>query len=51
MLHFNGFAPQELYCNFLKRCLKKAEKLASGAKTFKGRKARDRSLRSLFVII
>lgn len=35
MLHFNGFAPQELYCNFLKRCLKKAEKLASGAKTFK----------------
>ncbi|XGW20702.1 hypothetical protein V3C99_004023, partial [Haemonchus contortus] len=34
-LHFNGSGPQDLYCNFLKRCLKKAEKLASGAKTFK----------------
>ncbi|PIO67725.1 transcription factor AP-2 [Teladorsagia circumcincta] len=34
-LHFNGCGPQDLYYNFLKRCLKKAEKLASGAKTFK----------------
>ncbi|KAL6730307.1 hypothetical protein Aduo_001288 [Ancylostoma duodenale] len=35
MAHFNGSGPQDLYCNFLKRCLKKAEKLASGAKSYK----------------
>ncbi|KHJ95150.1 hypothetical protein OESDEN_04906 [Oesophagostomum dentatum] len=35
MAYFNGSGPQDLYCNFLKRCLKKAEKLASGAKTYK----------------
>ncbi|KAK6728792.1 hypothetical protein RB195_006066 [Necator americanus] len=35
MVHFNGSGPQDLYYNFVKRCLKKAEKLASGAKTFK----------------
>ncbi|KAJ1358676.1 hypothetical protein KIN20_017161 [Parelaphostrongylus tenuis] len=35
MLHFSGSGPQDLYCNFLKRCLKKAEKLAIGANTFK----------------
>ncbi|KAE9417998.1 hypothetical protein Angca_000016 [Angiostrongylus cantonensis] len=35
MLHFSGSGPQDLYCNFLRRCLKKAEKLAVGVKTFK----------------
>ncbi|KJH53479.1 hypothetical protein DICVIV_00220 [Dictyocaulus viviparus] len=35
MLHFNGSGPEDLYYNFLNRCLKKAEKLVSGAKTFK----------------